>query len=53
MQNFEDYTPEMLVFYNNLPDRIKNAVRYADITIDDLDGLAVFAENLAKRREHY
>ena len=45
MQNLEDYTPEMLVFYQNLPAPVQNAVRHADV---ELDSLAVFAENLAK-----
>ena len=49
MQNLEDYTPEMLVFYQNLPAPVQNAVRHADVELEDLDSLAVFAENLAKR----
>lgn len=49
MQNFEDFTPEMLVFYQNLPTPIRNAVRLTDVAFDDLDGLAEFAQNLAKR----
>ena len=52
MQNLEDYTPEMLVFYQNLPAPVQNAVRHADVELEDLDSLAVFAENLAKRAEH-
>ena len=48
MQNLEDYTPEMLVFYQNLPAPVQNAVRHADVELEDLDSLAVFAENLAK-----
>ena len=31
MQNLEDYTPEMLVFYQNLPAPVQNAVRHADV----------------------
>ena len=50
MQNLEDYTPEMLVFYQNLPAPVQNAVRHADVELEDLDSLAVFAENLAVRR---
>lgn len=49
MQNFEEYTPEMLVFYKNLPPPIQNAVRHSDLVLPDLDGLAAFAQNLAKR----
>ena len=45
MQNLEDYT---LVFYQNLPAPVQNAVRHADVELEDLDSLAVFAENLAK-----
>ena len=48
MQNLEDYRPEMLVFYQNLPAPVQNAVRHADVELEDLDSLAVFAENLAK-----
>lgn len=48
MQNFEDFTPEMLVFYQNLPHPVQNAVRHSDVVFDDLDGLATFAQNLAK-----
>ena len=44
MQNLEDYTPEMLVFYQNLPAPVQNAVRHADVELEDLDSLAVFAE---------
>lgn len=48
MQNFEDFTPEMLVFYKNLPAPLQKAVRHSDLIFDDLDGLAEFAGNLAK-----
>ena len=48
MQNFEDFTPEMLVFYQNLPQPVQNAVRHSDRVVDDLDSLAAFAQNLAK-----
>lgn len=48
MQNFEDFTPEMLVFYKNLPAPLQKAVRHSDLVFDDLDGLAEFAGNLAK-----
>ena len=41
MQNLEDYTPEMLVFYQNLPAPVQNAVRHADVELEDLDSLAV------------
>ena len=37
MQNLEDYTPEMLVFYQNLPAPVQNAVRHADA--DKIDKL--------------
>ena len=36
MQNLEDYTPEMLVFYQNLPAPVQNAVRHADVELEDL-----------------
>ena len=37
MQNFEDFTPEMLVFYQNLPQPVQNAVRHSDLVFDDLE----------------
>ena len=49
MQNLEDYTPEMLVFYQNLPAPVQNAVRHADVELEDLDSLAVFAEKMCIR----
>ena len=48
MQNLEDYTPEMLVFYQNLPAPVQNAVRHADVELEDLDSESVYTDYLAK-----
>lgn len=49
MQNFDDYSPEMLVFYKALPPQLQNAVRMADTDPEDLDELTKLALELARR----
>ncbi len=47
MQNLEDYTPEMLVFYQNLPAPVQNAVRQWDARVTTKGELQKLAEGFA------
>ena len=47
MQNFDEYTPEMLVYYKNLSPALQNAVRSSDCTPDSLESLSALAEHIA------
>ena len=48
MQNFEDYTPEMLVYYNSLKDPLKKRLADSNFAIGDMPRLAAAAEMLAQ-----
>ena len=49
MQDFDGYSPEMLVFYKALPPQLQNAVRMAEEEPEDLDELTKLALELARR----
>ena len=48
MQNFDDYTPEMLVYYNSLKEPLKQRLAQSNLAVDDLQSLASAAEMLAQ-----
>lgn len=48
MQNFDDYTPEMLVYYNALQEPLKQRLAQSNLAINDLQSLASAAEMLAQ-----
>lgn len=48
MQNLEQYTPEMLVYYNALEEPLKTALRLSNLPVDDVESLAAAAEMLAQ-----
>ena len=48
MQNFEEYTPEMMVYYNALNPRLQNELRASELPVEDLESLAAAAELLAQ-----
>ena len=48
MQNFEDYTPEMLVYYNSLSEPLKRRLAESKFAVEDLQSLAAAAEMLAQ-----
>lgn len=47
MQNFERYTPEMLIYYKNLAPPLQSAVRRSDCAPGSLEELARLAEDIA------
>lgn len=48
MQNFEDYTPEMLIYYNSLSEPLKRRLAESKFAVEDLQSLAAAAEMLAQ-----
>ena len=47
MQDFDEYTPEMLVYYKSLSPALQDAVRQAKTTTDTIESLAALAEHVA------
>lgn len=48
MQNFDAYTPEMLVYYNSLAPQLQDALRDSGLPIEDMESLAAAAEAMAQ-----
>ncbi len=48
MMDFDNYTPEMLVYYHSLSPGLQRAVRHSGQTVDSLESLAHAAELCAQ-----